>query len=301
VLRHKVPKLTLDQIDPWAQAAHSFLARIENARFAGIVCDFDGTCCYTPRRWDGLDPTLVDEVVRMLEAGVKIAFATGRGDSIQTDLCGKLPREHWQKVLLGYFSGSVIAWLDEEFREPVPDARFIALRSWLTEHCLAPESPSDLKICGGQMGIRLSGTLPKDAVTSAIAHWIAVNGHSGWRVFCSGHSVDVLTEITGKRHVVARFAEALGADPNEEILRVGDSGHFDGNDYELLSDGLGLSVATVSPLKTSCWNLLPESLHGAAGMHHYLSALHVDGSRVRFSEKFIEDVRTMVMNVKARQ
>lgn len=301
VLRHKVPKLPADQIDSWVEAAHSFLARVERARFAGIACDFDGTCCYTPRRWDGLEPRLIEDFERVLDGGVEIAFATGRGDSIQADLCRKLPQEHWPKVLVGYYSGSAIARLDQEFSDPVQDARFIDLRSWLTEHCLIPESPLDTKICGAQMSIRLSGALSRDAVTSAIAHWITVNGHSGWRVFCSGHSVDVLTEAGGKRNVILRFAQALQVNPNEEILRVGDSGHFTGNDYELLSDGLGLSVATVSPLKTSCWNLLPEGVHGAAGMHHYLSALEVDRSKARFSEKFIEDVRAMLKNVKVRQ
>ena len=301
VLRHKVPKFPAEQVDPWVEAANSFLTRLEKAQFAGVVCDFDGTCCYTPRRWDGLEPGLIDDFARVLDGGVEIAFATGRGDSIQTDLRQKLPRDHWPKVLLGYFSGSAIARLDEEFCDPAPDARFVGLRSWLIEHCLIPESPSDTKVCGGQMSIRLSGALSKDSVTSAIAHWITVNGHAGWRVFCSGHSVDVLTNAAGKRNVVHHFAEALGADPNEEILRVGDSGHFSGNDYELLSDGLGLSVATVSPLKASCWNLLPEDVHGSAGMRHYLSALEVDGSKARFSEKFIEDVRAMLKNVKVRQ
>lgn len=301
VLRHKVPRLPAGQIHSWVEAAQLFVSRVEKARFAGIVCDFDGTCCYTPRRWDGLATELIDDFARLLEGGVGIAFATGRGGSIQTDLQRKLSHEHWPKVLVGYFSGSTIVRLNEKFCDPMPDARLTDLRSWLTEHGLIPESPSDTRACGGQMSIRFSGAFPKDAVTSAIAHWLTVNGYSDWRVFCSGHSVDVLTEAAGKRNVICQFAQALQADPNEEILRVGDSGHFSGNDYELLCDGLGLSVATVSPLKTSCWNLLPEGVHGAAGMHHYLSALEVEDSKARFSERFIDSVHNMLRNVKVRQ
>jgi len=300
VLRHKVPGLQAEQVRSWVRAADAFIARLEQARFAGIVCDFDGTCCYTPRRWEGLDHRLTGEFARILHAGLKVAFATGRGDSIQTTLCRTLNRQYWPQVFMGYFSGSSISWLDQEFREPVVDARFLQLRAWLAEHCLVSQSLEDVKVGGGQMSIRLSGNLSRDALTSAIAYWINLTGYCGWRVFCSGHSVDVLTEAVGKQSVVDRFAQQLGADPSEEILRIGDAGHFSGNDYELLSGGLGLSVAKTSPLKASCWNLLPEGVHGAAGTQYYLSALEADNGKARFSQKFIKDVRAMLLSVEVR-
>jgi len=300
MLRQKVPGLQMEQVPAWVHAADAFIARLDQARFAGIVCDFDGTCCYTPRRWEGIDHRLIDEFTRILHAGIKVAFATGRGDSIKTTLCDKLPAQYWARVFMGYFSGSSISWLDEEFREPAVDARFSQLRSWLIEHCLISGGLTDVKLGGGQMSIRLSDSLPRDALTSAIAFWIDAAGYAGWRVFCSGHSVDVLTEAVGKRVVVDRLSEQLGADPNDEILRIGDAGHFSGNDYELLSSGLGLSVAMTSPLKASCWNLLPEGLHGAAGTHYYLSALEIENGKARFSEKFIKDVRAMLLQVEVR-
>jgi hypothetical protein len=298
ILVHKVPQLDAAQMEPWISAATSFLAQIEHARFKGIVCDFDGTCCYTPRRWDGLDDRLVPEMNRLLASGIELAFATGRGDSIQTALRSKLPAQYWSRVLVGYFSGSSIHGLDAQFTEPAPDARFAALRLWLAEHCLTPKSPTDLKVCGGQMSVRLTGEVSKEAAVSAISYWIAENGLQGWRVFCSGHSVDVLAQSVGKKRVVAHLSKALGVDPETEILRIGDSGHFGGNDFELLSEGLGLSVATASPLKVSCWNLLPATLHGAAGMQHYLSSLHVDNGRAQFSEEFVDGVRKMLSNTK---
>lgn len=300
LLFRKIPHALAKSVqrDAWVEAGFSFLSRLEAARFTGIVCDFDGTCCYTPRRFDGLDPQLVDQFSRLLNEGVAIAFATGRGDSLQDDLRAKLSSNHWQNILLGYFSGSLIARLNDPFEEPRPDGRFSLLTSWLAEHCLIPGSSSDLKICGGQMSIRLTGGLSKESVTPAIEYWLDMNGYKGWRVFCSGHSVDVLTENVGKLNVVSKFSEAIGAKDEDQILRIGDSGHFGGNDCELLSTGLGLSVATVSPLKSSCWNLLPGNLYGAAGMLRYLSSLEISNGVARFSDEFLKTARAMILEEK---
>jgi fructoselysine-6-P-deglycase FrlB-like protein len=296
VLRHKVPKLCPPQVDVWTQAADGFIGRLESATFKGIVCDFDGTCCYTPKRWDGLERKLIDQFRRLISGGIKLAFATGRGRSIQGDLRAKLPEELHAGVMVGYYSGSKILYLDEDVQELDVDPRFNDLETWLAEHGIAALGSDDVKARCGQMSIRLSGALSESALTSAITYWLTQVGHIGWRVFCSGHSVDVLNEHAGKRLVVDRFSSAIAADPTSEVLRIGDAGNFTGNDFELLSDGLGLSVARVSPLRQSCWNLLPDGLHGAGGTLHYLAALEVNGGQARLSQVFIEEVRTTLKN-----
>jgi fructoselysine-6-P-deglycase FrlB-like protein len=300
LLSRKVPHVVRASANalPWIDAGLRFVSRLEAARFKGVVCDFDGTCCYTARRVDGLDAGLLSEFIRLLDSGIYIAFATGRGDSLQKDLREKLPRQYWPRILIGYCSGSSTAWVDEDFDAAQPDDRFELLRSWLAEHCLVSSSPADLKIVGGQMSLRLTDNLSKTAITSAIRYWLDENRYLGWRVFCSGHSVDVLTEKVGKRNVVSKFGSLIGADLEDQILRIGDSGDFGGNDHELLSTGLGLSVAAASPLMTSCWNLLAPDIHGAAGTCQYLSALEVQGGEARFSERFLRDVRAMFMQDK---
>lgn len=300
LLSRKVPHVALAsaQAAPWINSGLEFVSRLEAARFKGVVCDFDGTCCYTARRVDGLDASVLNEFTRLLDGGIRVAFATGRGDSLQTDLREKLPRQYWPLVFIGYYSGSSAAWLDEDFDAAQPDDRFGLLKSWLIEHCMVSSSPANLKVVGGQMSLRLTGKLSKTAITSAIRYWLEENQYSGWRVFCSGHSVDVLTEKVGKRNVASKFGHLIGANPEDQILRIGDSGDFGGNDHELLSAGLGLSVATASPLMASCWNLLAHNVHGAAGTCHYLSALEVEDGKARFSERFLRDVRTMLMQGK---
>jgi fructoselysine-6-P-deglycase FrlB-like protein/hydroxymethylpyrimidine pyrophosphatase-like HAD family hydrolase len=294
----KIPLVGIETeyIDSWIAAGLAFVSRLEAARFKGIVFDFDGTCCFTPRRFEGPDSRVAIEISRVIEGGLPVAFASGRGDSLQDDLREAVPPQHWHQVLMGYYSGSVISWLSEDFIKPQADRRFALLHSWLIEHGLVISS-SAVKVEGQQMSIRLAGKHSKESITTAISHWLKTNKHHGWRVFCSAHSVDVLTDNAGKNKVVEAFARLIEANPEDQILRIGDSGHFSGNDYELLSEGVGLSVAAVSPLKPSCWNLLPDKQIEAFGTYHYLSSLEIDDGKAKFSEIFLRGVRASLMGM----
>lgn len=296
----KIPLVGVEpeNLDSWIAAALAFVSRLESARFKGIVFDFDGTCCFTPRRFEGLDYRVANEISRVIEGGLPVAFASGRGDSLQGDLRKSLPQQLWGRVLMGYYSGSVISWLSDDFIRPQMDPRFASLRTWLVEHGIVSSSPSAVKVEGEQMSIRLAGKDSKESITTAISYWLKTNSYLDWRVFCSAHSVDVLTDNAGKINVVNTFAGLIEAHPEDQVLRIGDSGHFSGNDYELLSEGIGLSVAAVSPLKPSCWNLLSDRLYGAAGTHHYMSSLEIVDGRANFSEKFLREVRASLMDMR---
>ena len=303
---HLLGKISLadagdEHLNSWIDAGLAFVSRLEAASLTGIVFDFDGTCCFTPRRFEGLDNRVADDISRLIEGGLQVAFATGRGDSLQGDLRKTLPKQHWHRVLMGYYSGSVISWLSDEFIRPQADIRFSSLHTWLIEHVLVSSSASAVKIEGQQMSIRLTGRQSKEIITTAISHWLNTKGYRGWRVYCSAHSVDVLTENAGKKNVVKAFAHLIGAQSDEQILRIGDSGQFSGNDYELLSEGIGLSVAAVSPLKASCWNLLPETQYGATGTHRYLSSLEITDGKAKFADKFLREVRASLMDMRGNR
>ena len=122
---------------------------------------------------------------------------------------------------------------------------------------------------------------------AAINEWVSQQGHEGWRAFNSGHSVDVVTEKAGKQLVVRDACRRLGLDPLKQVLRVGDAGDFGGNDYELLSEGLALSVDAVPPGVEQCWNLLPRMLGGVRGTEYYLQELEAAEGEARFSAEFL--------------
>ena len=276
----------------WREAALAFSERIANARIKALVCDFDGTFCNTDLRFDGLDERLIPVLEGLIRNGIMIGFATGRGDSLYRDLREKLSPDTWPNILIGYYSGSLIEPLANNlFNEPVTDPRFQALEQWLTSSVLTTREDVSLNKRAGQFSIRLGLGSNKNRISAAIRHWLHKESLHEWRVFCSGHSIDVLNENAGKERVINAIASRIGCDPIAEILRIGDSGDFDGNDFELLNDGLGLSVDCVSPCQPGCWNLLPIGLRGVVGTLYYLQALELVESAFQFSPKIIAEIR----------
>lgn len=298
--KYPAVELKFGNIKPSAIAEYTkygleFCERLEAARFKAVVCDFDGTFCDTARRFDGMDNKLIPEFERLLSSEIIVGFATGRGDSLYEDLRKQINPSLWSKVILGLYSGSNISSLDSPAPSfSSPDVRFQELVDWLESLGILQQLAIKPKIECSQMGIRLSNHSDYVRTLAAIRFWIKHTERIGWRAFCSGHSIDIITEKVGKAKVVNSIANQTGSNPENEILRIGDSGDFDGNDFELLNEGLSLSVGTVSPLPNSCWNLLPKEHHGQIGTLYYLSSLEVIDGRVSFTRRFIDQAKNLI-------
>ena len=246
--------------DRLVNAAHAFAARLASASFRGLVCDFDGTLCRAENRFDRMAAVHVDQISVLLRAGLGFAIATGRGDSLQASLRESFDPLLYPQILVGYYNGSYIARLDEQFQRPRANPAFHELCDWLKDSAFGQLCKDvDLHARVGQFSIQLRSAHQARRVSAAIGVWLIRTGRQGWRVFGSGHSIDVLDETADKRLVVARLADELQVHPIDQILRIGDSGQEDGNDFELLSEGLSLSCAAVSSNLASAWNF---GLHG---------------------------------------
>jgi hydroxymethylpyrimidine pyrophosphatase-like HAD family hydrolase/fructoselysine-6-P-deglycase FrlB-like protein len=291
----KFGNITPSEIATYTGHGIEFCKRLESARFKAIVCDFDGTFCDTANRFKGMDNKLIPEFERLLSAGIIMGFATGRGDSLYKDLREKIDASLRSKVILGLYSGSIISSLESPIPSfPVPDDRFQALVEWLESIGLLQQLATKPKIECAQMGIRISNHSACIRTLAAIRYWIKHTEKTGWRAFCSGHSIDIITENAGKANVINAIASQTDSNPQNEILRIGDSGDFDGNDFELLNAGLSLSVGSVSPLPHSCWNLLPKDYHAQIGTLYYLSSLEVIEGRALFTRSFIEQAKNLI-------
>lgn len=265
------------------KAEELYAERLERARIKALVCDFDGTFCETDKRFEGLDASLVGNIERISDYGIPIVFATGRGDSLLEDLRNKVPGRCWKDIFIGYYSGSCIARLDEDPSFPPKDKRFDNLLSWLETMGVYAQIEAEPKVDCGQLGLRCGNHASRHEAVSAIKLWIRREGLLNWRVYCSGHSIDVLSDWAGKPRVVDFVVKKWAIDPEAEVLRLGDSGDFDGNDYELLCEGLALSVGAVSPDPDSCWNFLPTDKRGVVGTRYYLDHLQAGPDRTSMS------------------
>lgn len=263
-------------------AAADYADALTRAEIKAIVCDFDGTLCRAENRFDLMAAEHVEQMSSLLRQGMVLAIATGRGNSLHDDLRKSFDPELYSAITVGYYSGSLIARLDEQFEQPPANVAFQELWNWLQrsvyhQHC----KPLSELARGGQLSIRLDSAHECARLLVAVQHWLERNGLRGWRAFSSGHSIDILDADTSKRKVVSHVAALCQIDPNAEILRLGDAGHESGNDYELLSEGLSLSCERVSVDLSTCWNFGASGSNQVDVASAYLRGLTRHGSAFR--------------------
>lgn len=289
-LKRKVTEAGWDAVPESVRAAWraSFTAwseRIRDVRFGGVVLDYDGTICEPDERWTLPSEAVRRELARLLDHGVYIGIATGRGGHALESLRQLFSEEHWPRVLAGVFNGGVRVPLDQP---------------WPQREVLPEIAEADALLRGSEF---LSGTARLASRTVQITIEPVVPIGSGLlrraveevlfqperrvpvRLFQSGHSVDVIPVSSGKRAVVEDLRTRLAAEGRggEEILSVGDQGRGGGNDFELLASPWGLSVERVSTSLDSCWNLARPGERRTRALLRYLAALRpADDGHIRF-------------------
>lgn len=271
------------------QAAADYADRLTKARIRAAICDFDGTLCRAENRFVGMDAAHVEQLSALIRQGLGLAIATGRGDSLYDSLRSSFDPELHGAITVGYYSGSVIARLDESFQRPTSNPEFVELWQWLKSSMYGHlTKPLDRLARGGQFSMRLTSAQQCTRLRAAIRTWLDATGRHSWRVFCSGHSVDVLDASTSKHLVVDHIASSLGVDPLTQILRLGDCGQEEGNDFELLREGLSLSCYSVSSDLRSCWNFGPHGNNQAETTMFYLRALVPADAAFRISPSALQ-------------
>jgi hypothetical protein len=81
------------------------------------------------------------------------------------------------------------------------------------------------------------------------------------KVLASGHSLDIIPTSASKEAVVEKIADMVDT-TTDQILRIGDRGAWPGNDHELLSHPLGLSVDQSATTGPGGYRITPPGLRG---------------------------------------
>lgn len=252
------------------------LAAIDGATIGGIVLDYDGTIVASDRRLEQPDQSIVDELVRLYEAGVRIAIATGRGGSAAEMLRFVLPQKMHADVAVGYYNGAYVRSLAVDIRREPPevDPAIAAVADWIRggTHLVDPDG---LRDSGVQASVRTVALLDLDSfLTDLGKHEEIASGRL--RAVRSGHSVDIVSSVTTKLAVVEWVCLGLAAD--HVVLRLGDSGEAGGNDNELLRGSYGLSVGRVCGHRDGVWAPFGASPSGPTALSRILAAIRPDAS-----------------------
>lgn len=269
----------------WASAYNKFIKRLSTANIGGIVLDYDGTVVDSSKRWDPPTQNMADELIRLLEEGVIIGFATGRGKSIRSDLQKVIPKKFWGKILIGYYNGSELKDLSDNTKLSTasnPISELEALFEKLEKNIfLSALADFDRKKC------QLTVKRKKDKALSETFLWDLVQDelyqcdeHKG-EVLRSSHSIDIIATNISKLSVVEEINKSM--QKGNVILSIGDRGRWPGNDARLLKESFSLSVDEVSFSSETCWNLCPAGILGTQGTLYYLSRLKRKNGTLIFS------------------
>lgn len=271
-IKRKAPDALRDQeqFDVWATAHQRAIETVAKARFGGIVFDYDGTICDHRERFAPLPKNVSDALCGLLDQGVKIGIATGRGASAGKELRQSLPPRFWDEVTMGYYNGAIITPLsnkDEKLLGLFGSPEFVeALRG----HPVL--SRSEMRPNEAQISMSLPAFIGVSSAISAVDTVLADHGMTA-RVSASSHSIDIQFTAASKAHVVNALEAAIPSGTN--VLRIGDKGVKPGNDAELLDSPFGLSVDEASRHFTHCWALAPAGVKGVQATLYYLSKLDV--------------------------
>lgn len=285
----------------WSQA-------LAEARFGAIVMDYDGTVCRTEDRFSLPEPTVRARLTDLLESGLVLGFASGRGGSLPEDLRKWIPESRWSAVHLALYNGGRCLRLDDEalgrppastsgpsagrkaaagddpFRRPATAPELRPVLAGLRAHPLGRFLTVTARPAQISVSAAPGSGLPQASVSELVRQVIqttVLDDGSPCRVknVSSGHSEDIVLAGVSKASLVRSLEQLTGRD----VLAVGDQGQVGGNDFELLAlRQHTLSVDRSSSDPTRCWNLSRDGRSGPALLAGYLGALRRSRAGFRF-------------------
>lgn len=262
----------------WKNAYDQYVQKIELTTFGALVFDYDGTLCDANERYCGPSNEISSLLNSLLENGVTVGIATGRGKSVRADLQKIIKKEYWANLIIGYHNGSDIGYLSENNH---PNSSRKKSDSISTLSNLIQEQERLTKIATIKYKPHQISIEPKKKI-----YWIRTlqllnqSVHSSQmrelRLFESSHSFDIVDTTVSKLHLVDSCKNiAIKKKLSDNVLCIGDKGKLPGNDYELLSSPYALSVHTVSLDPSLCWNLSPPGYRGIQSTVYYANKIKI--------------------------
>lgn len=256
----------------WQKSYRDFLASLEKTQFDSVAFDYDGTLCEESNRYAGLQDKIFEHLSLLLDSGIVVGIATGRGKSARDDLRRGLPTQHWQRVQLTYYNGGQIAELgDNNYPDSSENSSLILERvaDLVVKH---PLLKAIVRCDKRKFQISIIPVSPiyRDLVYRTVSHIISLNPEL--KVLRSVHSVDVLPNDISKSSIITRISKMTPAN----TLSIGDKGQWPGNDFDLLANPFSLSVNEVSSDPTTCWNLAPAGHRGVQATLDYLACFKIN-------------------------
>jgi hydroxymethylpyrimidine pyrophosphatase-like HAD family hydrolase len=267
--------------ETFKESFESWRAAFSKQRFGGIVVDYDGTVCSTGERFELPRESMQSAILRVIEGGLRVGFATGRGRSIHKDLRAWVPAQLWPAIYLGLYNGAIRLKLSETLPDLyTPSALMTEIAERLAGSPFA--SLMHIEVRAGQVTIQAeSDTFFHDlSLARMVRDLLNEEPAIAAKVVSSGHSVDVLAPDTTKVTVLRELEASCG----RPVLVIGDQGQSGGNDFELLAaTQWSLSVDRCSADPTRCWSIGRSGRRGPAVLEEVLTRLKINNGTARLA------------------
>jgi len=235
---------------------------IKDVAFHVIIFDYDSTLV---EKYS--DPIIEKEIFNIINTllchNITVKIATGRGKSVRVELKEKISPQYWDKVIIGYYNGGIIAPLSND-KSPSQTCEGNKTLIQLAGNfdLIIPEIQYELRPL--QLTIMMNDC-SKFAYKEIIFE--ISQQYKNLKIFTSDHSIDIIPFTSSKLNLLDKT--------KKETLCIGDSGQYGGNDYELLSSPYSLSVNKVSSSMSSCWNYAPVGLNNIKATLYYLKQINI--------------------------
>ncbi|HZR79011.1 MAG TPA: hypothetical protein VFA58_07360 [Chthoniobacterales bacterium] len=252
-------------------AFNTYVKILQQTKFGTLVADFDGTVVGPGTIEGPLDRKVILFFNKLIDSGIPIYFATGRGDSIHRILEASFPKRVWSSLFISYYNGALTLPLSESSKL----AEGLPSDPWLDEVAKILRSDGLLKQTTrvankvSQITVRVAAQESTHAISSRVRDMVDKYSQGMLRVVQSSHSIDIIPAKRTKLACVEFARRGIAADL--AVLTVGDRGSVGGNDFDLLTHPFSLSVDAVSTALDCCWNILPPGVRNTPGLVLYAS------------------------------
>ena len=265
----------------YSEACKRFVKQLNKGKFTTVAFDYDGTLSasdHTRRYTKGLCYEIKNALLPLLENGVQVMVATGRGQSVGKSFKASFDSKYHPQIKIGYYNGACLLPLGdeaklEEWKNKPLDSELQALSDELQKRLPKDFIKYVVSPRSQQLSIdEMQSASDAEVLYSTCREIIWDKQMKGVRVWRSSHSMDIVVY-----HEVSKLR--VIEDP-EYTLCIGDYGTVEGNDYELLTSKYSLSVDRVSKNAESCWNIVPSGIKGLDATLYYMSRMKANEGKI---------------------
>lgn len=192
--------------------------------FKAIIFDYDGTLCPSQRKEVAPAKEITDHIIKLVEAGIVVGVASGRGGSMQEALKQVIPEALWSSIHIGLYNGGCITTLNGDLTSKGDSSEFISHVTRIVRRLQALGAPIvDIRPTPPyQVSVRFREGIATEPMWFVLADALREAGLDLYRMVRSKHSVDVLEEKVNKSLLVADIIQQNKIEPYKILGAVVD-------------------------------------------------------------------------------